>query len=324
MQRYQFTKVDTILAKYHRDFRGLDINEGDAIEWIGEAVGFMKIASASEEAIAFMEVKNYQAALPNGLHYIIQVAKNHKWSKPEEVSCTPKAIVSQIIPQEQSQTTCSDCYGDYLEDSELHAYTPYFDLQYEYLQWAKNNFYKANWTPIRLANHTFFNTLVCQIPESDGLYHSTTEEYTIVEDQLRFNFKEGFVALAYLRQRVDCETGYPMIPDNEYAKAAITYYMVWKIKQREAYLHRESSANLADKAQQEWEKYIKRFKNNAKMPFGADQYQNLSEQSKYILPRHNRYYGFFGKLGTMENRVFNDPVKTNRYRYLSGNAGFIY
>jgi hypothetical protein len=36
MQKFQFVSADTILAKYSRDFRGLDINVDDAIEWIEE------------------------------------------------------------------------------------------------------------------------------------------------------------------------------------------------------------------------------------------------------------------------------------------------
>jgi hypothetical protein len=31
--------ADTILAKYSRDFRGLDINVDDIIEWIERALG---------------------------------------------------------------------------------------------------------------------------------------------------------------------------------------------------------------------------------------------------------------------------------------------
>jgi hypothetical protein len=81
--RFQYVTVDTILSKYLRDFRGVELNEDEAIEWIGEALGFMQMSSASEEGIAFLEVKNYQAALPNGLHYVIQVAKNNAWSPTE-------------------------------------------------------------------------------------------------------------------------------------------------------------------------------------------------------------------------------------------------
>ena len=43
------------------------------------------------------------------------------------------------------------------------------------------------------------------------------------------------------------------------------------------------------------------------MPSGVDEHQNLAQQSRYLIPRMNKYYGFFGKLGRAENRPFNNP-----------------
>lgn len=339
-QRFQYVTVDTILSKYLRDFRGNELNEDDAIEWIGEALGHMKMATLSEEAIAFLEVKNYQATLPNGLHYIIQVAKNNAWTPTEKVTCTPQAIITELVP-ETPQTNCGcstccstpandmvllDCQGDLIADPEVGYYRPYFDLQYEYLGWVHSKSFRTKFTPVRLANHTFFNTLVCQNVASDGLYNNTNylaDEYTIVEDQLRFSFKEGLVAVAYLRSKVDLETGYPLVPDDESAKAAITYYLGWKVKEREAWNHREGAMQIAQVAEARWLKYIKQFRNKAKMPWGTDEYEDLMEQGNYLLPRNKRYYGFFGKLGRAEDRIFNDPTFTNKYRYTSGNSAYM-
>ena len=335
-QRFQYVTVDTILSKYLRDFRGNELNEDEAIEWIGEALGHMKMTSNSEEAIAFLEVKNYQAALPNGLQHIIQVARNNAWTASEEANCTPEVLLEELVtPSTTECDTCGgydsslvavDCHGDPIADQELAYYRPYFDLQYEYLGWVHSKLHQSKFTPVRLANHTFFNSLVCQTPDTEGLYSTNTvvhEEYTVVQDQLRFSFKDGFVALAYLRSKVDPETGYPMVPDDESAKAAITYYLGWKVKEREAWNHREGAMQLAQVAEARWLKYVKQFKNKAKMPWGTDEYQNLMEQSNYLIPNQKRYYGFFGKLGRAENRVFNDPNFTNKYRYTSGNSSFM-
>ena len=336
-QRFQYVSVDTILSKYLRDFRGNELNEDDAIEWIGEALGHMKMATMSEEAIAFLEVKNYQATLPNGLQYIIQVAKNNTWTPTTLESCTPQAIITDLTPVDPASCNpCTsgvandmvllDCNGDLIGEPEVAYYRPYFDLQYEYLGWVHSKAFRSKFTPVRLANHTFFNTLVCQSTDSDGLYNnsnSLTDEYSIIEDQLRFSFKEGLVAVAYLRTKVDVETGYPLVPDDESAKAAITYYLGWKVKEREAWNHREGAMQIAQVAEARWLKYIKQFKNKAKMPWGTDEYENLMEQGNYLLPRNKRYYGFFGKLGKAEDRIFNDPNFTNKYRYTSGNSAYM-
>jgi len=329
-QRFQYVTVDTILSKYLRDFRGVDLNEDDAIEWIGEALGHMKMSALSEEAVAFIEVKNYQATLPNGLQYIIQIAKNNAWTPTDVSACTLEAITTHLLPPDSTCTSCTalatDCSGDIIVDPEIGVYRPYFDLQYEYLGWVHSKSFRTKFTPVRLANHSFFNSLVCETDQNLGLYNNSNylaDEYTIIEDQLRFSFKEGFVAVAYLRSKVDQETGYPMVPDDESAKAAITYYLGWKTKEREAWNHREGAMQLAQSAEARWLKYIKQFKNKAKMPWGTDEYEDLMEQSNYVLPRNKRYYGFFGKLGRAEDRIFNDPNFTNKYRYTSGNSAYM-
>jgi hypothetical protein len=331
-QKFQYVTVDTILSKYLRDFRGLELNEDDAVEWIGEALGHIKIATLSEEAVAFLEVKNYQAALPNGLQYIIQVAKNNRWTPAQKEVCTPQVITTGL---EQSCTTSScvtpakdmvllDCQGNFILEPEVAYYRPYFDLQFEYLDWFHSKTFREAFTPVRLANHSFFNSIVCQTKDTETLYNNINhyDEYTVVQDNLRFSFKEGFVALSYLRSKVDLETGYPMVPDDESAKAAITYYLGWKTKERECWNHREGACQLAQLAEQRWLKYIKQFKNKVKMPWGVDDYQDLMDQSNYLIPRNKRYFGFFGKLGKPEDRIFNDPDFTNKYRYISGNSAY--
>ena len=77
-QKFSYTSVNTILSKFNRDLRGNDISESDIIEWTGEALGFMKIVEIQEEALAFLEVRNHQAELPDGFQNIIQIARNNK------------------------------------------------------------------------------------------------------------------------------------------------------------------------------------------------------------------------------------------------------
>lgn len=342
MAKYQFISLDTILAKYHRDFRGLGINEGDAIEWIGEALGLAKTYSNSEEAIAYMEVKNYQAEMPNGLHHIIQIAKSNRWTLNNKEECSAGIIVESLGPdlpctdcdgeiveidydnddeicEETPLTTVIntqlpivtvDCNGDIINDYDVAYYRPFFDLQYEYLGWAHRTFSGNAFSPVKLANHTFFNSLVCTVPGMEGLYQSCQDEYTIIGNStLRFSFKDGFVAVAYTRQVTDPETGYPMIPDDESVKSAITYYLAWKFKQREAYNHREGAMQLSKDAEQQWLKYIKQFKAKSKMPQSVDDLESMKNESSYLLPRRRRFDNFFGKLGTEESRDFNTPSR---------------
>ena len=90
MQKYDYTSVDTIFAKFSRDLRGTDLHESDVIEWIGEALGFLKIAEMHEEAIAFLEVKNHVVEVPTNFHAVIQVAKYNNWQGPKDDMCPGK------------------------------------------------------------------------------------------------------------------------------------------------------------------------------------------------------------------------------------------
>ena len=148
MQKYQFTSVDTILAKYIRDFRGVGILESDAIEWIGEALGFAKMPGVLKECVAFIEVKNHRAQLPHGYHYLIQIARSTRWTPQSKEQYALPAIAEAI------QTDCDlpecrqgcdfgwlksavpvDCQGNLIGDYEIAHYRPFADLQYWYFGW---------------------------------------------------------------------------------------------------------------------------------------------------------------------------------------------
>lgn len=317
MQKYQFIKANSILAKFDRDFKGLNISELDAIEWIGEALGFMKIVSASEHAISFYEVKNYQCDIPFGMHYITQIARNNDWSSVDTTESCLFDTIGLLTDEEcdcvncecsqLSETIMENCQGRLSCDAEPVYYRPFFDLQYEYFDWLNSKARTSKYTLVTLSNHTFFNTLVCKEEGFEDLYNQECrgDEYTIAGNQLRFSFESGFIAVAHTRTMLDEETGYPMIPDDESARAAITYYLGWKFKEQECWNHREGACQLADRAEERWLKYVKQFKNKAKMPTGIDEHYNLMQQGRYLIPPQKRVYGFFGNLGKAEDRTFN-------------------
>lgn len=328
-RQLNYVSADRIIAKLYRDLGLEDINETDVIEWCGEALEAIGTITLYEEAVAFIEIENHQADLPNGLHSIIQVAKNNRWSKDDKEQLCPANIILDCSHEEMENinspnTPCGcnnesinvfdgvplDCNGHLIGDVEVAYYRPYFDLQYEYHLWGNSHYYKEHYTPVRLANHSFFNTIVC--PEDQNWYTGGhTDEYTIVGDKIRTSFKEGSIAISYYRQKIDEETGYPMIPDEYSIITAITMYVTMKHMARLWYMGREGYADKYQKAEQDWQWYCKQAGNKALMPHGVDQFQNLTESRNQLLPSRNRYYGFFGKLGREGNTGFKDPNHRN-------------
>lgn len=307
-KKFQYVTLDRILSKLYRDL-GLDeISEIDVIEWTGEALNFMETPSLLEEAVAFIEVSNHSATLPNGLQAIIQVARNNNFVKDN--NC-PANVVLDTTEEITEDTTCPninniplilDCKGSPIGRFELAYYRPYYDLQYEYSGWGNSHYYKSQFTPMRLANHSFFNTLVC--PEDKQIYtESCRDEYTIAGDQIKTSFKDGQIAIAYYRQIVDEETGYPMIPDDSSFTTAITMYITMKYMARMWYMGREGYADKMQKAEADWQWYCKQSTNKAFTLYGLDEHQNMLDSRYQMIPNLNKYYGFFGKLGTTDRGI---------------------
>lgn len=327
-RQLKYVSADRIIAKLYRDLGLEDINEVDVIEQIGEALEAIGTITLYEEAVAFVEINNHQAELPNGLHSIIQVARNNKWTKEDKKVLCPANILLDCSHEEMENidapnTPCGcndgvvkppqgvplDCNGRLLGDYEVAYYRPYFDLQYEYHGWNKSHYYSQHYSPVRLANHSFFNTIVCK--EDEKVYVGSTDEYTIVGDKIRTSFKDGSIAIAYYRQKIDEETGYPMIPDEYSIITAITMYITMKYMGRMWYMGREGYGDKYQKAEQDWQWYCKQAGNKALLPHGVDEFQNLTESRNQLLPTKNRYYGFFGKLGREGNTGFKDPNHRN-------------
>lgn len=304
MSNIQFTTVDRIFASVTRDIRGEDINESDLIEWIGEAMGFMDMPELQEESVAFLKVKDFEADVPDGFQMALQLAR---YNKVEKDICADCCKIEEI---EEDKLPDPDYCGeisiiDYMLGNLDTSFRPYFDMQWQYIPWTTSHYFVEHFKPIRLTNHTLFNTLVCK--EKD-FYYNCDDEYTIVgtvDKKFRFSFSEGYVALSYLKAATDKETGYPLVPDNVRHTTAITYYIKWKIAERLEWLGREGFTSITNKNMELWNKYVKQAKNWSKMPKGIDQHQNLLEQTHHLIPRLNRYYGFFGKLGKQEYRGFN-------------------
>ena len=326
-QKLQYTTMDTIFSKFHRDLRGTDITESDLIEWSAEALGFMKVVELQEEAVAFIEVNNHIADLPCGFKAVLQIARNTKWNPydKENTGMCPSDIVEEeptgVNPLDYnplSPNVFVDCQGAIIGDHEAAYYRPYFNLQYEYTGWTNSNYYRKKFTPVRLANNSFMGSLVAQETNRE-IYNASTDEYTIAGGfpnmNLRFSFREGQIALAYLRTIIDPVTQYPVIPDDIKFITAITYYIKWKMAERLRWSGREGFHLEAQDAEQKWLKYVRQAINSVKMPQGVDQYQNIMEQSHYLIPRHRKYHGYFGNLGREEDRRFNNPDNRRKYTF---------
>lgn len=300
MNTLKYVTVDRVFSKVGRDLKGTEVNESDVIEWIGEALEFLQVPQILVEDVKFLKVKDYHVDMPSNLHMITQIAKNTDINK---------LYNKNTCSNEDIEMTYTEAFLNSEKTQNLNcSIIDKLDLDWTYNIWTSSQYYKRNFTPIRLSTGTFFNSLVCK-EKDESLYLTCDYEYTVIgetEKKLRFNFIEGDIAISYLKNSVDKETGYPLIPDQISYISAITYYIKWKIAEMYAWAGREGWETKADKAEIRWGKYKKQATSYMKMPKTLDDYQNLLEQTHYLIPNHKKYYSYFGNLGKNKTRNFNN------------------
>ena len=269
----KYTSINTIFASIGRDIHQYSISDGEIIEWCGRALEAIQSASVYEHAVAFSEVKDHQCELPKHIHVLLQIARNNKWIG---TGITPADVITDTttLPDGPDIPVALDSNGTPINDYDLAYYRPYFDLVGEYNILGNNQPNFNHFTPVRLANNLFFNSIVAREENYDELYKGCRDEYTLVEDMIRFSFQEGQVAIAYLKQKLDCD-GYPMIPDTVENVTAVEKYIKYKLREIDFEQNRLGSESRLVKAESDWQWYCRQAKNVNMIPQTFDEWENL-------------------------------------------------
>lgn len=303
----RFVPLSTILARFHRDLKGSDLNESDAIEWIGEALGLLQVHGLTEEVVEFAEVSGHDILFPDNMHQILQIARNVNWCPGDETVTCPTEIY------DSSPLLACDGAKSFSIDS-LNGKGAF---PTDYQSWDACGAFNSNYVPVRLSTNSFFRSVVCLQNEQSPIYASCVDEYSLISSvtkRIRFSFEKGFVAIAYSRHRIDSRTGYPLVPDNISFQSAIMNYIKWKLAEHRLWNGVEGSAGLADRAERLWLKYARQAKNYMKMPKTIDEYQNFKDQTDKMIPVRNQYDGFFGNLNHEEHRGYTDPDRRKGHK----------
>jgi hypothetical protein len=288
----QYISLQRIFAKINRTLRNRTINESDIIEWSGEALEAIGSKIVFQPAVKIQLVENYQTSMPNFLHALIQIARNNNWVDEEEIITEEQEISSSST---LDVPVAIDANGMPVNAYDLAYYRPFNDFDGESFIIGGLQIKRYQFTPVRLANHSFFNSLVCKESDFDGIYRTCNDEYTIIENLFRFSFETGQVMISYLKQKLD-ENGYPMIPDTIANTTAIEKYILMKLMEQDFYDGREGSEKRYAKAESDWQWYCRQAKNEDIMPQTVDEMQNILDWKNHLIPKTKRYYGFFGAL----------------------------
>lgn len=310
MSKFNYTTVDRIFSMLRSQLTLQDLTESRIVDWIGEAIDFMDMPEIQENVVSILKVNNHETCVPSGMKYVFQIGKlndnylsdNCKPLEKKEEGCD---VVKSCLNILDDSTSNADILDSYFHKNNRVVMDDMTSFPWKILNWLESTYYQRRFEPVRPTSNTFFNAIVCD----HSLYtkNCCKEEYTIVgtvERKFRFSFKEGVVAVSHSRLALDPETGYPYIPDTGSHLAAINYYVKWKLAESEMWAGREGFKSIADDSEKKWLKYVGQANNLAKMPSTIDDYQDLMDQSTFLLPRRDLYNNFFSDLNRQENFKF--------------------
>lgn len=304
MKTVEYLSVNNIIAAVHRDLGYDELSEADLIEWIGEGLQYMLAPQAYKEELVFIEVEQHKAVIPQGLRYIVQMAR---------MDCTKDTIVEEDNDLPDAEEVDSkyelvfpkilDCTGQVIGNYKV-AWTrrTTIDHDLKYFGWNSTKIFRDCFKPIKLSNHTFFKTVVCE-EKNRQLYHGCNDEYTIDSPYLLFSFEEGTVALVYQKLKLD-DDGYPMVPEGTQYRNALIAYIRYKLARREMDMNTQGAVTKVQFADRDWQHYCMQAKNHSMKLKGPDEHQNMQEQRGYLLPRQYRYYGWYGSLSQPESAIY--------------------
>lgn len=281
MQRFEYTTIDRILNAFQRNLGDEDITEENIVEWTGEALSELFRRGSLQECVLFALVENYTVEMPSGFKYISGILKNTRYNghNPEaavtcgeiiETNKPPIEPVEIFPPATTSCLGCSPCEIEWglgpkgLSLRQDLNHTLYGQpLPYIQLPWTFGYWYSSHMATERFSNHVelsndrFFKTNVLKNQKSNFSFpRAFGDKYTLVGNNIRFNFEKGQVAIAYLRVPTDPETGYPLIPDENSYIQAIMYYIKWKLAEFYSWNGRQGFTTEADRAMNLWLKYV--------------------------------------------------------------------
>lgn len=242
----------------------------DAIEFASKAMSQLDIYETFEEAVSIVRVSDYQADLPCGLLQVNQILYKKDFNFTEADACECK--------------NANQVYKDFAAKNFISC-----------------DYVSNNWSPLRASTNAFLVSVLC--PNSPNLITNCQHEFTILPTgKVITSFKDGWIIVAYLRAPMD-EEGHFLIPDDEELIQSLRTYIMYRLWEKRWNMKEEGSRERFEYYRNQWGMYKGLIRGKFKLPT-TDQWQNIIEYSNTLIPKRNRYYTYFGTLGTPDTRFF--------------------
>lgn len=242
----------------------------DVIEFASKAMAQLDVYETYEEAVSIIRVDNYQSFLPCGLLQVNQILYKKDFNLSEEDKCECKSA-NQV----------------------------YKDFSSKYF--ISSDYVTKNWLPLRASTNPFLVSVLCS--NSPNLVTSCQHEFTILPTgKVVTSFKEGWLIVSYLRAPMNDE-GEFLIPDDEELIQSLRTYIMYRLWEKRWNMKEEGARERFEYYRNQWGLYKNMIRGKFKLPI-TDQWQNIIEYSNTLIPKRNRYYKYFGTLGTRDTTFF--------------------
>lgn len=325
----KYVSYKEIIENVYRDFGFQYVFQTtDAIEWLGSALRSLKIPRYYVDKLTdgntdlghqdYITISDHRGKLPCDLYNITQTAFVFDCSDQgsncglteDEVGCV-STLTGISYYDFDTGVACATGDGSSLcnsfvlvdptkscgcssSDSDCGCSTCSSNITYIPMRWSTDTFY--------LGFHG------CDI-DYKCLSNLT---YTVNNNYIFTNFKEGKVCMAYKAIPTDSE-GYPLIPDNE----SVIQYIKWFIGERIAFklmLTDKYSERKYEYFTSNLQLFFRKAKNEGKMLSTLDEFESYKNMRIKSIKNPNEHNAFFGNLQLPEIR-YNHPRSNTGYQY---------
>lgn len=260
---YKFVSIKNVVEKIYRDFdhqEELDI--ADVIEWFGEALQKIGVGIQDVEKESIIKVENHCAILPCDFHDFGQGMVSYNGEPMQWYIGKYGPIYADSEQSDTEGTTRSE----------------------------KVNEGDNRWNSLAVDPDTFPTNANIK----SRTFRRIPETFYIDNSRLITCVKEGDVHIVYRALRLDSE-GYPMIPDVESYRSALSSYAQMMMDRR---LWR--SGKIPDKVfaetKRDWEKFCREARGDGLMP-NLSKMEAIKRMWVRLKPNMNSYKTAFNDLG---------------------------
>jgi hypothetical protein len=311
----KYTSVKTVIAKVMTD---LDLKEethriSDFISWIAEAIEkisafpYFVIKATGREGEPLLELKDYQCALPNGCHRLIQLAYADQTNGPFYPMRYSTGTFDHTPKKNEEDLDASTTAQVFSTNEIVYVAMDLYELSYD------DALAKINSEP------TIKSLLMALLAKDSwpryavggGEVETTDYTYVVNGGYIKTNKSTGYLMAVYQAIPLDID-GYPLIPDEATYIEALYWYVTMKLLYPQW-----KQGTIRDavyyEAKRSWNYCCKQAYGNLMMPSTADELESIKNTWLRLIPDLESHKTFYTKQGQREQVYNQDSPRYNSY-----------